>query len=78
MTCELRVLFGLPFIYTVSGTFLFKLAVYTEAVLYTVPHSNASYDHISPHVSMLTAYTSHRETKCKHTMALMEGIIVNS
>lgn len=48
MTCELRVLFGLLFIYTVSGTFLFKLAVYTEAALYTVPHSNASYDHVSP------------------------------
>lgn len=47
MTCELCVLFCLPFIHTVSGTFLFKLAVSTEAVLCTVPHSNASYDRIS-------------------------------
>lgn len=47
MTCELCVLLCFLFIYSVSGTFLFKLAVYTEAALYTVPHSNASYDHNS-------------------------------
>ena len=63
MTRELCVLLCFPFIYRVSGTFLFKLAVYTGAVLYTVPHSNASIDHSSLHpVSVLTAYTSHGDT----------------
>lgn len=47
MTCERCVLLCFPFIYSVSGSFLFKLAVYTDAVLYTVPHSNASIDHSS-------------------------------